>query len=357
MRLRSVFTVFVAVALVLSATVAHAGFQDVLDTPAMKSALAGKSFLSGIALAGKRLVCVGWRGHILYSDDRGKNWEQAGVPVSSDLVAVYFPSPQQGWAVGHDGVVLHSADAGVTWEKQLDGRAAVQVMAAYYKKCPPVGPSGDAGADRQLDDVIERYGMEGADKPFLDVWFENETTGFIVGAFNLIFRTSDGGKNWEPWFDRTDNPQFLHLYAVRPAGDDVFIAGEQGLVLKLDRQAGRFRAMETPYEGSFFGIIAKSATVIVFGLRGNAFRSQDGGGTWHKVETGVPVGLTGGTVTEDGRIVLVSQGGHVITSTDEGASFSGLRLEMSFPINAVLSLDKSTLVFVGPYGVQAVPIQ
>ena len=32
------------------------------------------------------------------------------VPVSSDLVAVAFPTPQQGWAVGHDGVILASAD-------------------------------------------------------------------------------------------------------------------------------------------------------------------------------------------------------------------------------------------------------
>jgi len=357
MCLRSVYTVFMAVALILSATVTRAGFQDVLDTPTMTSALASKSFLNGIALAGKRLVCVGWRGHIIYSDDRGGNWKQAGVPVSSDLVAVCFPSPRQGWAVGHDGVVLHSADAGTTWEKQLDGRAAIQVMAGYYAKGPSAGPPGDVEADRRLGDVIERYGMEGADKPFLDVWFENETTGFIVGAFNLIFRTADGGKNWEPWFDRTDNPQYLHLYAIRPAGKDIFIVGEQGLILKLDRQAGRFRAMDTPYEGSFFGVTAKAETVIVFGMRGNAFRSQDGEGEWHKIETGVSEGLTGGTVTEDGRIVLVSQGGQVIMGTGEGAGFNCFELEMPFPMNAVASLDRGTLVFAGPYGVQVVSIK
>ena len=357
MCLRSVYKVIFAVAWMLFASVAHAGFQDVLDTPAMKSTLADKSFLNGIAIAGKRIVCVGWRGHIIYSDDRGKNWEQASVPVSSDLVAVYFPSPQQGWAVGHVGIVLHSTDAGNTWEKQLDGRSAIQVMAGYYAKCPAAGSSGDdVEAENPLSGIIGRYGEEGADKPFLDVWFENETTGFIIGAFNLIFRTTDGGRNWEPWFDRTDNPELLHLYAIRPAGKDIFIVGEMGLILKLDREAGRFRAIDTPYEGSFFGITAKPATVIIFGLRGNAFRSQDGGGTWDRIETEVPVGLTSGTVTEDGRIILVSQGGHVIMSSDEGVRFTSSELEIPFPMNAVASLDKSTLVFAGPYGVQIVPI-
>ena len=33
-----------------------------------------------------------------------------------------FPTPSTGWAVGHDGVVLHSTDAGRTWTRQLDGR-------------------------------------------------------------------------------------------------------------------------------------------------------------------------------------------------------------------------------------------
>ena len=109
--------------LVLSQGVARAtSFVDVLDQPARLSALAVRSPLLATARAGDRLVAVGQRGHILYSDDSGKNWLQASVPVSADLNAVSFPTPQQGWAVGSDGVVLHSSDAGQTWTRQLDGR-------------------------------------------------------------------------------------------------------------------------------------------------------------------------------------------------------------------------------------------
>lgn len=32
------------------------------------------------------------------------------MPVSSDLVAVSFPDAANGWAVGHDGVVLKTSD-------------------------------------------------------------------------------------------------------------------------------------------------------------------------------------------------------------------------------------------------------
>lgn len=332
-------------------------FVDVLDTPAIKSSLAAKTLLNGVTLAGNRLVCVGWRGHIIYSDDQGKTWVQASVPVSSDLVAVYFPSPQKGWAVGHYGIVLHSSDGGVTWSKQLDGLVAAQVMVSYYTEHPPKNlRAGSEGAAR-LTEEVKRFVQDGPDKPFLDVWFENETNGFIVGAFNFIFRTTDGGKSWEPWYDRTENPRSLHFYAIRPVGKDLFIVGEQGLVQKLDGREGRFREIKTPYRGTFFGITGNSGSVIAFGLRGNAFRSGDGGASWQKIETGIPVGLTGATVTEDGRIVLVSQAGHILMSTDGGLSFNLAKPEGQFPAAAVVAPDRNTLVLAGYGGVQVQPIK
>ncbi len=64
-----------------------AGFIDPLDVPAQMSPLAAKSLLQGVARAGPRLVAVGQRGHIVYSNDAGATWQQAKVPVSSDLTA------------------------------------------------------------------------------------------------------------------------------------------------------------------------------------------------------------------------------------------------------------------------------
>src|SRR4029077_12305261 len=166
---------------------------------------------------------------------------------------------------------------------------------------------------------------QNAENPLLDVWFTNEHSGFVVGAFNLILRTNDGGRTWESWSDHSDNPKGLHLYAVRAVGEDLYIAGEQGLVLKLDREAARWRAVELPYKGTLCGITGSAKSVVVFGLRGNAFRSADRGRSWQKVETGLQVGVTGGT-TGGGRMVLVSNAGHVLVSKDDGASFKSLAI-------------------------------
>lgn len=354
--------VLVLVAAAVMSAVAFSGtggFQDPLDIPAKKSPLASKTLYNGIVLAGKRLVSVGQRGFIVYSDDEGKSWIQAAVPVTSDLTAVTFPTPQKGWAVGHDGVVLHSADAGATWNKQFDGRAAAQVMTVHHKalkNCESCHENMDRskgsaqGSEPVMMAEIKSLVEKGPDKPFLDVWFENETNGFIVGAFNLIFHTVDGGKTWEPWFDRTENQKRLHLYAIRAVGQELFIAGEQGLVLKLDKQSKQFRALKVPYNGTFFGLTGKPGTAVVFGMRGNVFRSMDGGAGWQKIETGMPTGIVGGTVTADGTLVLVSQAGHLLVSRDDGASFTPFKLEQPFPAAALVALDNKTLVLAGLHG-------
>jgi photosystem II stability/assembly factor-like uncharacterized protein len=299
------------------------------------------------------LVSVGWRGHILYSDDQGKNWAQASVPVSSDLADVCFPSPQKGWAVGHDGVVLHSKDGGVTWIKQLDGFSAAKIMLNYYINHPAKDPE----ANQRLIDNVKQLAAEGADKPFLSVWFDTETNGFIVGTFNLIFHTTDGGRSWEPFFDRTENPRFLHLNAVRRIGQDWFIAGEQGLVMKFDQKTGRFRSLETTYKGSFFGITGMPGKVLVFGLRGNAYLTRDGGVTWKKIDTTVEVGLTGGTMMEDGRIVLVNLAGVILVSTTDGMSFKRVKVDRPFPASAVVAVDKDDVVLAGLAGLKLQPLQ
>jgi photosystem II stability/assembly factor-like uncharacterized protein len=318
--------------------------RDVLDTPALTSALAARSLVNGLALAGNRVVAVGQRGHVLLSDDQGKSWQQATVPVSADLVAVSFPDADHGWAVGHDGVVLASSDGGRTWARQLDGRTMGEVLVKHY------AASGDA---KWLAEA-QRFASQGAENPLLDVWFDDARNGVVVGAFGLVLRTADGGKTWQPLLHATDNPKALHLYAVRRVGGDLYIAGEQGLLLKLDNERGRFVALSIPYPGTLFGVVGNDRVVLAFGLRGNVVRSTDRGRTWGTVPTGVPVGLTAGTLDDKGRIVLASQTGHVLVSADDGATFTPLKTERALPAAAVSRSGAGALVLGGPRGISTV---
>ena len=163
-------------------------------------------------------------------------------------------------------------------------------------------------ATKALLAEAQRYKEQGADKPFLDVWFADAGSGYVVGAYNLIFHTADGGKTWQPWFDRTDNPKFFNLYAMRAVCGELYIAGEGGLIMKLDDTAQRFKALTVPYNGSFFGIAAAGNAVVAFGLRGNVYRSDDAGATWAKADAGLPATIVGAARAADGALLLADVG-------------------------------------------------
>lgn len=333
---------FVLCASAIALPVGAAGFADVLSQPAAMSPLASKSLAQGVARAGTKLVAVGQRGHVLVSADNGSTWKQAKVPVSSDLTAVYFVDDRKGWAVGHDGVILATVDGGDTWSLQLDGLRANQAIVDHLSRKP------DAQA---LIAEASRNVAQGADKPFLDVWFADERTGYAVGAYNYIFRTEDGGKTWSPWFDRTDNPKFLNLYSIRPAAGGLFIAGEAGLVLKLDHAAQRFRAIELPYQGTLLGVTGNDGAVMVFGLRGQAWRSEDSGKTWRKVDAALPATIVAGTSLAGQGFALADAGGRVSVSRDGGRTFKTIPLPATMMLAGIADAGEGRIAIAGARGV------
>lgn len=328
-------------------------FQDSLDVPALQiegAAVPERQPMLALARAGDRLVSAGLRGVVLLSDDQGKNWRQAHVPVQSDLTAVHFPSALKGWAVGHEGVVLHSADGGETWQKQLDGREALQVLTPYYES---LLAAGDELIGPHMEQLV--FNTEaGAILPYLGVHFDGELTGYVVGAFGMAIKTEDGGKTWMPWSHRIDNKYFLNLNDIRAVGSDVFIPGEEGTVFRLDREQDRFVAVHTDYRGSFFGVAGDDDKVVVFGLRGHAFVSHDRGESWVELDIGIDDSFIAGAVADDGEsLLLVSSGGRLALSEDWGQHFEVSRSPRSMLYSGVLATATNGFVLAGGGGLVA----
>lgn len=329
-----------------TATATTTAPTDPLTTPAASSPRAAQSVLLAVTRAGNRLVAVGERGVILTSDDHGRQWQQASVPVSITLTAVHFPTPQQGWAVGHGGVILHSEDGGRQWRKQLDGVGAAQLELDAARTAAQA--TDDDASKRRLRDA-QRLLSEGADKPWLDVRFWSATEGLVVGAYGGILRTQDGGRSWQSLRGHMANPKGRHLYALQQAGDTLYVVGEQGQLFRSRDHAAHFDTLATPYAGTYFGLQASpSGELLAYGLRGNALRSGDEGQTWQKVDTGQPITLTAGTRRPDGSVVLVDESGRVLQQSASG--FKALRVPQAFSFTGVVTAADGSLVLTGVRG-------
>jgi len=293
---------------------------DVLDLPAPPSTLALKRPLSGIAVQGTTALAAGVRGTILVSLDAGKSWKQASVPVSADLTTVRFTAPGLAWALGHDGVVLRSGDSGLTWTRVLDGRSLAALMKKHYQ---PLAASGNADATEVLAE-LDRAARQSATPgvlpyPFLDIRIGADGEGFLAGAFGLLLRTADHGKTWEPMLEMAANDRRMHLYALEQGADGtVFLAGEQGLLRRYDRGAGRFTELASPYAGTFFGLKANGTALVAYGLRGNAFLSEDNATTWKPLALGGAATVVAAIPAGPGQFAFVTQAGQVVLAGSDG---------------------------------------
>lgn len=300
--------------------------RDVLAVPAVISPQSLRSAMSGIASKDGRALAVGPRGIILLSRDGGRNWSQIVAPVSADFTTVRFGAGSTAWALGHDAVVLRSDNGGETWSRVMDGHALFELLSKHYGA---LANAGNEEAERVLRDVemaAEQSATPGVlAYPFLDIHVNERGEGFLAGAFGLLLHTTDGGTTWEPWIERADNGRRMHLYAIEPTPDGgVFLAGEQGLVRRLDRDAARFETIETPYKGTYFGITAGHSKLIAYGLRGNAFISRDGATSWSSLAMGSDASVVAALERGAGRLVFVTQSGQVLLSNDDGASVAAL---------------------------------
>ncbi|MCU6499001.1 hypothetical protein LPN04_14480 [Rugamonas sp. A1-17] len=319
---------------------AHGAVTAARLRPAVAARNPAQAAMLGAALAGARIVTVGERGIVLLSDDQGKHWRQAAVPVSVTLTAVRFADASNGVAVGHAGVVLATTDGGAHWQLALDGRRAAALALTAAKA------RGDAAAIREA----ERLVADDADKPLLDVCLLDGGRMLAVGAYGLAFASGDGGHTWSSWMERFDNPKGLHLNTVRRRGDTILVGGERGLAL-LSGDGGRsFQRLEPPYHGSFFTAeLPAGGDLVLAGLRGNAWRSADDGRSWAQLANPVPASITASAIRADGSLLFANQAGQLLAARGQALTpMPGAPLP---PLNGVLDLPDGGLLALTIQGV------
>lgn len=305
----------------------NACFASQSETPAILMPLAAKSLILDLANPGQRIVAVGWRGHILISEDDAQSWHQVATPTRSMLNSVYFKDDLRGWAVGHDAVILATEDGGKSWNL--------------------------------LSTAPEE------ERPLLDVIVTDED-GFAIGAYAKFMTTRDGGKNWEAGeFIIQDSEEALkgspddeeplpfdyHLNAIaRSAAGVFYIAAEAGYLFRSDDGGHTWKELPSPYGGSFFGVLPLDGeTLLAYGLRGNIFRSEDGGQSWAQITTGTKALLTDATRLPDGTTVITGMAGVVLVSSDTGRSFT-LQQPNRIALTSVVNIATDTLVVAGERG-------
>lgn len=276
------------------------------------AAPAPKQLLLDAAHAGGAIVAVGERGTIVRSTDNGFNWIAAASPTQATLTGIAFAGDgRTGWAAGHDGLVLFSADGGLSWTVQY------------------------AAPDKETS--------------FLDVCALDARRVIVVGAFGICLVTGDGGATWTP---KKVLDEDLHLNRITRADNGtLYLAGEAGTLLRSRDQGTTWDRIATPYEGSFYGILPLGAgALLAHGLRGHLYHSRDEGETWTAVPNELAALLATAVRLKNGDIVMAGQARVWLRSHDNGLTVVPLALPLTTAIAELLEAPDGALLAFGEAG-------
>jgi photosystem II stability/assembly factor-like uncharacterized protein len=296
------------------------------------------------------------------------------------LHAVQFVDGREGWAVGDEGVVWHTINAGKSWERQPTGVRGSLRSVHFFD--PYVGwivgreetAAGSVGVVLYTQDggIHWRQALRNTLPGFNRVCFADEKNGYLLGdgsdAYpSGLFVTHDGGKNWRAvpgprcpsWYaadftasgegalggaanhlgivqrDRLTRKECeadLGIRAVRGLqlrDRDGIAVAEGGVVLVSDGSSGVswLRAdlhMLTDLDRNwdFHAVHGVGRHWWVVGRPGSvALHSPDRGRTWETVRTGQPMPLHGVFFSDEEHGWAVGEMGTIVATADGGRSW------------------------------------
>ncbi|NTW23208.1 MAG: T9SS type A sorting domain-containing protein [Lentimicrobium sp.] len=286
-------------------------------------------------------------GYIIYkTSDGGSSWTPSDSLPSAVISVIEFPFDNlTGFAGGWmgDSVIYKTIDGGITWvQKPIPFQSAFNDIKTF---CFVNEQTGYAAGNRTIlkttDFGESWFSVYSGNGSFKSICFpENETTGYVVGDFNTIFKTSDGGSGWQPINPGVSGSPF-YMSVDFVDNQSGFIVGSDGIILKTIDGGLNWTNIRTAItlnglHAIDFPVNAQTGYIGKYGI----LKTTNGGNTWMQQDVDITVNKirfldneTGYIVGADGAIFKTMNGGlnwdYVFSGIDQ------YLYDVEFPVNSM----------------------
>lgn len=299
--------------------------------PVPGGAPADMVFLSdtvGIAAAG---------GRIYRTTDGASSWVQAAA-ADRAIRAFRFVDGANGYAVGDGSLVLHTPDAGASWQAKpipLAPRTLTSITCASIDRCVMTGEnSAEIVHVTGLGPCTDTPPQPACPAPTVRLVtpmpgllrgaaFAGEARVVVAGAGGTTAASGDGGLSFSPVGGRLTGT----YSRIRAGGqaNTAFAPGSDGTLAKTTNGGvtwtrGNVSTSEDVRDVSF----PTASNGFALDDDGGLFRTNDGGGTWRTLDTGTTADPAQVMATSPSTVLLVGPRG-VRRSSDGGDSFDTVR--------------------------------
>ena len=242
-------------------------------------------------------VCGRW-GVVLHTADEGITWVRQNSGTDYSLTSISFVDAKNGWAVGDEGTIIHTEDGGTTWIKQ---KSPVPYYLMGVRFVSPM--KGWIVTERthilHTENGGKTWKVQFHDQDYIlkSVSFANSQVGWTVGEYGFTYHTRDGGKTWK---------QQAGFYGISAETDEI--------------EGGNF----------LFSVTAVSPQIAwAVGIDGHVTKTADGGKTWEKVSTKAPRTQLFCVAADKGGTIAIGGKGTFLVSKDDGKTWHFPRFDPS----------------------------
>lgn len=287
---------------------------------------------------------TGWvagHGIIMNTTDGGENWT---VQDSSNMEfwSIWFTDKHHGWAVGYKesgvhGFIYHTEDGGQNWsmndssQYELNDVFFVSEDTGYAvgggRSHITIYSTTNAGTDWEKRD---EYGQQ-----LFTVHFVNDTVGWAAGAQGYILKTEDGGSSWNATYLDIGMYQFLDSYFVNQdtgwvvGGDSIFKTTDGGDTWESLQEMNGYRYYSCYFINSSAGWVGTTydfmSRLIYTADGGNSWLVQDSMGGYDVIYSLFFIDEKTGWGVGTGGLILKTSSGGIVSVDDARQSQNVLR--------------------------------
>lgn len=140
----------------------------------------------------------------MFTTDGGVNWQDDITGgLNRNCLSVYFLDSLRGWMVGQDGIIRRTTNGGSTWSN-VTSAITTSINTVFFIN-ENIGWLGtEVGGNLRLMKSIDggavwsqQTSIPDISGAITDIFFLNENIGFACANNAMLFKTIDGGVNWE----------------------------------------------------------------------------------------------------------------------------------------------------------------
>lgn len=240
----------------------------------------------GVAMPAENVIwAVGSNGKVVRSNDAGKSWSAQSTPTVENLQGIAAWDINQAVGVGGNGVLIKTDDAGKTW-KEI-----------------PV-PKSDV-ANKLLN--VRAYGSG---------------TAWAVGELGAVLKTLDFGRTWERALPEKDQA----WNDISFVGSHGVLVGEFGQTMKSDDGGATWQPAKSGIQSSLMSVYLRDeSNGVAVGLSGVILVTRDGGQQWTSVERQTREHLNN-VIWDGAQWVAVGDKGVIVTGDKDGRIWKASRV-------------------------------